>query len=222
MGYVESVNIAIVRTGEWTGRIGRTGLDKRPSDQPLVLDGPGIDGEGSGVVGDTVADTLNHGGPSQAVYAFDVEELVYWSAELDKQLTPGSAGENLTLAGCDSSHTVVGQRWQLGSAILRVTTPRIPCRVFAGFWDTSDLVKRFTARGLPGAYLAVEQRGVIAVGDVPSTLSTPDHGVTIADLFAWRAQGRRDLTDHVTTAIADLPDKWVHRVTRATSQAGTP
>ncbi len=208
MGFVEAVNVGVVRTGDWTGRMGRTGIDKRPVDGPLILDGPGVDGEnGPGVRGDTVADTNDHGGRDQAVYAFDVEDLRAWSTELGREMTPGSAGENLSLAGCDASGSVIGQRWRVGGAVLRVTGPRIPCRVFAGFWDVGDLVKRFTAAGRPGAYLAVEERGEIRAGDRVEVVHTPAHGVTVADYFAFRAQGRRDIAEHVARSLPDLPDK---------------
>lgn len=210
MGHVESVNRAVVRTGEWTGRQGRTGIDKRPVSEPLVLDGPGIDGPGvdgnsSGVAGDTVADTDNHGGPDQAVYAFDVEDLHFWSSELEVELTAGAAGENLTLRDCDASRAVIGQRWRVGSSVLRVTAPRIPCRVFAGFWDVGDLIKRFTAVGRTGAYLAVEQRGEIRAGDEVEIAHTPEHGVTVGDFFAFRMRGRKDLAEHVAGSLPDLP-----------------
>ncbi|WP_246195694.1 MOSC domain-containing protein [Halopolyspora algeriensis] len=216
MGYVESVNIAKVRTGDWTGRVGRTGIDKRPVDGPLVLDGAGVDGEtGSGVRGDTVADTDHHGGGYQALYAFDVEDLRFWSAELGRELVPGNAGENLTLSGCDSSEAVIGQRWRIGTAVLRVTGPRIPCTVFAGFWDIPGLVKRFTAAGRPGAYFAVEKRGEIRAGDSVEMLSRPEHGVTVADYFAFRAQGRGELAEHIAGSLPDLPNKLAKHVVPA-------
>lgn len=209
MGYVASVNIAVVRTGPWTGRNGRSGINKQPVPESVVLDGPGIDGAGAGVRGDTVVDSPRHGGPAQAVYAFDEEDLGYWAAELGKSLPPGSVGENLTLADCDCSQAVIGQRWRIGSAVVRVTCPRIPCQVFAGFWDVADLVKRFSDRGRAGTYLAVEVRGEIAAGDKREILSTPEHGVTVADAFAFRGQARREFAEHLATALDDLPPKWV-------------
>jgi MOSC domain-containing protein YiiM len=215
MGYVASVNIAVVRTGPWTGRVGRTGIDKQPVSGPVVLDGPGIDGAGSGVRGDTVADIAHHGGPAQAVYCFDDEDLRYWAGEFGKPVPSGSVGENLTLADSDCSNAVVGERWRIGSAIVRVTCPRIPCKVFAGFWDMPELIKRFSDRGRAGAYLAVEERGEITAGDERVVLSRPEHGVTVADAFAFRGQGRRELAQHLATAIDDLPPKWVGYVRAA-------
>lgn len=206
-GHVESVNVAVVRTGAWTGRVGKSGIDKRPAPGPVLFE-PG------GVRGDSVCDTKHHGAWYQAAYAFDVEDLRYWSRELGRELHPGNAGENLSLVGCDVSAAVIGERWRIGGAVLRVTGPRNPCKVFAGFWDEAKLVKRFTAVGRPGAYCAVEQAGEVAAGDDREVLSRPEHGVTIAELFAFKVRGRRELAEHVETCLDDLPQHWRESVVR--------
>src|SRR3954447_3599086 len=144
-GRVVSVNLAVVRTDPFTRvKSGRSGIDKRPAGHPVRLEIGGVDG-------DTICDTKYHGGPEQAVYAYAVEDLDFWTAELERSVEPGNVGENLTLAGIDCSHAVVGERWQVGEAVLRVTGPRTPCRVFAGFLDVPDLIKRFFAAGRPAA-----------------------------------------------------------------------
>ncbi|QGK72095.1 MOSC domain-containing protein [Allosaccharopolyspora coralli] len=218
---MESVNIAVERTGDWTGRMGRTGIDKRPSGEPIDLADPDAD-SGSGVLGDLVVDTRHHGGRDQAVYAFDVEDLRYWSRRLGKDLAPGNAGENLTVAGCDASNAVIGQRWRVGSALLRVTAPRVPCRVFAGYWDMPNLVKIFSEYGRTGSYFAVEQGGAVASGDAVEVLSTPEHGVTVGEAFAFVGQGRRDLLDHLETAMSDLPGELARRVSAARGSESRP
>lgn len=201
MGHVESVNLAVVRTGPWTGRIGKTGIDKRSASGPVFVDE-------TGVRGDDVCDTEHHGAWYQAVYAFDVEDYRHWSREVGQELGPGNAGENLSLLDCDASNAVIGERWRIGGAVLRVTGPRIPCVVFAGFWEAKTLIKRFIAHGRPGAYLAVEAPGEISQGDALQVLSRPDHGVTVSELLAFRVQRRTELADHVEPVLPDLPAKW--------------
>ncbi|TDC94435.1 MOSC domain-containing protein [Saccharopolyspora aridisoli] len=207
MSVVSSVNLAVVRSGEWAGRLGRSGIDKRPAAAPVMF-------TETGVQGDAVCDTKHHGAWYQAAYAFDGEELAHWSAELGKHLVPGNAGENLTLTGVDSTTALIGERWAIGGAVLRVTGPRQPCRVFADFWDVPGLVKRFTQRGRTGVYLAVEQPGEISAGDEVRKLSRPDHDVQVAEVFALTRQGRADLSEHVAGCLPDLPEKW-----RATAAA---
>ena len=208
MGHVESVNVAVVQTGPWTGRIGSTGIDKRPVAGPVEF-------TESGVAGDVVCDTKHHGAWYQAAYSFDVEELRHWSEELGKELVPGNAGENLSTVGCDTSDAVVGERWRIGSVVLRVTGPRQPCRVFQAFWDVEQWIKRFTAHGRPGAYFAVEEPGRISAGDTVEVLSRPEHGVTVADVFALTLQRRKELSAHVAQVLPDLPEKWRAEVARA-------
>ena len=177
-GRVVSVNVAVVRTDPWTRvKSGRSGIDKRPVEGPVLL-------TADGVAGDTICDTEHHGGPDQAVYAYSTEDLAFWAGELGQEVLPGGVGENLTLSGVDCSRAVVGERWRVGPALLQVRGPRIPCRMFAGFRDVPDLVKRFVAAGRPGAYLAVEEPGHVRAGDVVTVVDRPAHGVTVADLMA--------------------------------------
>ena len=194
---VVSVNLAVVRTDPFTRyKSGRSGIDKRPADGSVRL-------EVDGVAGDTVCDIRHHGGPEQAVYAYATEDLDFWATEVGRPVGPGNVGENLTLRGVDCSHAVVGERWRVGEAVLRVTAPRTPCRVFAGWWDVPDLIKRFFAAGRPGAYLAVERPAAVCAGDAVTVLDRPAHGVTVADLMALTA-GRRELLPHVVAARDDL------------------
>ena len=207
VGRIVSVNLAVVRTDPFTHvKSGRSGIDKRPAAGPVRL-------EVDGVAGDTVCDTKHHGGPEQAVYAYSVDDLDFWTAELGRlavtdpaaprRIRPGNVGENLTVAGVDCSLAVIGERWQVGDAVLRVTGPRTPCRVFAGFLDVPDLIKRFFAAGRPGAYLAVEQPAAVSAGDPVTVLDRPAHGVTTADLL-FATAGQRDLLPRIAHARDDL------------------
>lgn len=208
-GRVESVNVAVVRTDEWTKvKSGRSGIDKRPVDGPVHL-GP------SGVDGDTICDVRHHGGPDQAVYAYSCDDLDFWSRELGRTVDPGGVGENLTLSGVDCSGAVVGERWRVGAAVLVVRGPRIPCQVFAGFTGVLDLVKRFVAAGRPGAYLAVVEAAGVRAGDPVTVLRRPSHGVTVADVMAAMT-GDRERLDRVVSAREDLGVRgreWVGRLT---------
>jgi MOSC domain-containing protein YiiM len=190
-GRVESVNVAVVRTDEFTRvKSGRSGIDKRPVQGSVLL-------SAEGVAGDTICDTKHHGGPDQAVYAYSIDDLSFWAAQFGQDVLPGGVGENLTLSGVDCSGAVVGERWQVGEAVLQVRGPRTPCRVFAGFRGVPDLVKRFTAALRPGAYLAVVQPGYVQTGDPVTVLDRPGHGVTAADVMAAFTGDRERLPEIV-------------------------
>jgi MOSC domain-containing protein YiiM len=173
---------------------GRSGIDKRTVDGPVLL-------TASGVGGDTICDVKHHGGPDQAVYAYSTDDLAWWSAELGRPVA--TVGQNLTLSGVDCSGAVIGERWQVGGATLVVRGPRIPCRVFAGFLDVPDLVKRFLAARRPGCYLAVESVGEVRAGDPATVVHRPGHGVTVVDLMAAMT-GERAVLPRVRTARPDL------------------
>jgi MOSC domain-containing protein YiiM len=213
-GTVVAVNLAVVRTDAFTRvKSGRSGIDKRPVDHPVLLDV-------GGVAGDTVCDTAHHGGPDQAVYAYSTTDLAFWARELGQEFTPGGVGENLTLDGVDCSGAVVGQRWLMGDPddgpLLQVRGPRIPCRVFAGFRGAPDLVKRFLVAGRPGCYLAVERPGYVRAGDRVTVLDTPAHGTTAADVLAAFA-GDRSLLGKLSAAREHLSAEkreWLERVSR--------
>ncbi len=203
-----SVNVAVVQIGPWTGRMGRTGIDKRPSGAPVFVTRTGIDG-------DVIADLREHGGVDRAVYAYASEDAVWWSTLLDWEIKPGNFGENLTTAGIDVTAAVIGERWKIGSSILEVSSPRIPCRVFSAFWQVPDLVKRFIKAGRPGAYLRVVTEGKVAPDDDIAVVHRPDHGVTVGETFR-ALTSEPDLLPRLARA-PELPQHILDRSHRRTS-----
>jgi MOSC domain-containing protein YiiM len=157
------------------GRPARSAIDKRPVAGPVDL-GP------LGFEGDTVADKENHGGLEQAVYAYAREDLDWWTEQLGRELRNGMFGENLTTAGIDVSAALIGEVWQVGSAVVQVTSSRIPCTTFKAWMDEEQhWVKRFAAAGRPGAYLRVLTPGPVAAGDAVEVVSRPSVAVTVAE-----------------------------------------
>lgn len=156
----------------------RTGIDKRPISGPVRV-------EPLGLVGDSVLDTKNHGGPMQAVYAYAAEDLEWWRTELADEhpsaITPGSFGENLTVEGIDVNGSRKGDRWAIGSVVLEVTRPRIPCSTFAGFMDVPHWVRRFALAYRPGAYLRVVTAGELRAGDSIEVTTGSDDVATLAE-----------------------------------------
>ena len=146
-----------------------TGIAKVPVEVIRVLDpGPRRVEEGrgvSGVEGDFVGNGRHHGGSSQAVYAFAREELDAWGAELGRDLPAGMFGENLTTTGIDVDAAEIGDVWRVGTALLQVSGPRVPCATFAERMGERGWVRRFGERGRSGAYLAVLEPGEVRAGD---------------------------------------------------------
>ncbi|MBI3687194.1 MAG: MOSC domain-containing protein [Actinobacteria bacterium] len=203
-GSVIAVNVGRVAEVGWAGGRVRTAIDKRSHEGRLAV-GP------AGVAGDEHAD-VTHGGVHQAVYAYAREDAEFWERELGREIPAGRFGENLTTVGIEVSSAVSGARWRVGTALLEVTIPRMPCKTFAGFWDVPQLVKRFTAAGRPGAYLSVIEAGEIGAGDMIEVVDHPDHGVTVAQLMAARAGDRSRLEQIRSLALSPKWQAWLASV----------
>ena len=159
-----------------------------------------------GLEGDVQVNRRHHGGEGQAVYAYAQEDAEFWVAELGRELPPGRFGENLRTTGLDLRDAVLGDRWQVGTALFEVTAWRIPCANFARFWGVPDLVKRFAAHGATGAYLRVLEVGEIGAGDAVEIVHRPGHGITVETAFRITTTQRERLPE-LTPALEFLPVK---------------
>jgi len=211
-GRLAAVNIGVVTEAEWAGDAsGRSGIDKRPAAGPVSI-------RFAGVAGDFIGERAHHGGPDQAVYAYAEEDAGWWATELDRAIRPGAFGENLTTYAVDVTGAVVGERWAVGTALLEVTKPRTPCTTFAGFWGVSDLVKRFTVRAAPGAYLRVLREGEVGAGDPVEVVDRPAHGVTVGEVFRATTL-EPDLLPRLLD-VPELPEPLREKVRRRLGAAG--
>jgi MOSC domain-containing protein YiiM len=180
-------------------RPNRSGIDKRPVEGRVAVHELGLDG-------DLQVNKKHHGGEGQAVYAYAQEDADFWIAELGRELPAGRFGENLRTTGLDLRNALLGERWQVGTALLEVTAWRIPCANFARYWGVPDLVKRFAAHGATGAYLRVLETGDIGAGDAVEVLFRPDHGVTVETGFRID-MGERSRLPELAPVVRYLPVK---------------
>lgn len=173
-GVVLSVNVGPVAEFR-AGRSKRSAIVKSPV--------PGrVAARGANLTGDEQAERRHHGGPDQAVYAYPRESYEWWERELGRDLPAGLFGENLTLRGVDSDGALIGETWAVGSTVLQVSAPRIPCLKLQTRTGEPKFVKRFAAARRPGTYLRILQEGELGAGDEIEVLDVPGHGVTVADV----------------------------------------
>ena len=133
---IVSVNVGMPREVAWKGMTARPGMFKEPVDGPVMIDKLNL-------AGDSQADLTAHGGEEKAVYAYPAEHYEYWQQELpDVSLSWGMFGENLTTEGLSEDTLCVGDRLSIGTAVLQVTQPRVPCykatRIFEFRTETQD------------------------------------------------------------------------------------
>lgn len=199
MGRVVSLNVGTPRQVEWHGRTVTSAIWKEPVDGRRLLAGVNVDG-------DDQADRRVHGGPTKSVYAYAWEDYGWWETELDRHLEPGTFGDNLTLEGIDPAAAVVGERWRLGAAVLRVSEPRIPCFKLGMRMGDAGFVDRFAGAARPGTYLAIESPGEVGAGDDIELLHRPDHGLTVG-MVERAHHGHPELLGRLVV-VEDLSTGW--------------
>jgi MOSC domain-containing protein YiiM len=202
---VVSLNVGDVREIEWRGQVVTTAIWKFPVAGRLGLRGVNFSG-------DDQADRTVHGGPDKAVYAYAREDYDFWQDELGIAVPAGTFGENLTVEGLDLTHAMLGDRWRVGSTLLEVAQPRLPCYKLGIRMDDVRFPKRFQAAGRMGAYLRVIEEGDVGAGDAIEIEPAPEGGVTLDEMVD--ALSDRDTARGLLRA-AYLPRFWRQVAERA-------
>lgn len=158
-----------------SGRQRVTGIFKEPVPGKVAV-------AGVSVGADVQMDKKHHGGTFKAVYVYAQEDYDWWAAELDRELSSGMFGENLTTSGVDVNGGRIGEMWRAGSALIEVTAPRLPCSTLATRMGIKGFVKRFAQAERFGAYCRIVEAGVVSAGNDFLSERQPDHGVTIVDV----------------------------------------
>ena len=198
-----SLNVARPRLIVYQGTTINTGIFKQPVAGPVELSTLNIDG-------DRQADLTVHGGPNKAVYGYPSEHYPFWREELPGVNLPwGMFGENFTTTGLSEDELHIGDRFQIGSSIVMVRQPRMPCYKLAAKFRRDDIIDRFLVSGRSGFYFSVEQEGSVAVEDDFQLLKRNDPGITIAEMNHLLVRDRYN-HDLLRKAIATeaLPADW--------------
>jgi MOSC domain-containing protein YiiM len=201
--HLVSVNVGRPREIELRDRVVVTSIYKSPTTSRVAVRGHNLEG-------DRQADLRVHGGPYKAVYAYPSEHYSYWGAQLPEMpLTYGAFGENLTTAGLLEEEVAIGDQFRIGSTILEVTQPRMPCFKLALRFGQSDMVKRFWRSGFSGFYLSVLQEGELGVEDKVERLTTVKPGrITIAEVVGLHKGAITDQDVFERALAAPLRGSW--------------
>jgi MOSC domain-containing protein YiiM len=201
-----SVNVGLPRLLAWQSATFKTGIFKNPIKGRVMLRTTNLDG-------DRQADLSVHGGPNKAVYGYPSEHYPAWSAELSEPaLTWGDFGENFTTADFLETNVLIGDRYRVGSAIVRVTTPRLPCFKLAAKFKSDRIIEHFLRSGRCGFYFAVDEEGEVGAGDKFELLGREKTTLTIAEvnhLYTAKSPDRASLRRSVHVHL--LPESWRDR-----------
>lgn len=155
-----SINVSKPKAASYKGKDVITGIYKKPLQVPVWLRKANIEG-------DTQADLNRHGGFDKAVYAFPYEHYAFYHKHLGQDCNEyGEFGENLTIEGMVESTVHIGDRFQIGAAIIEVSQPRAPCFKLAMKMGTDKILRLMLDSGKTGFYLRVIKEGLIEAGEV--------------------------------------------------------
>ena len=162
-----------------------TAFGKQPVTGPVRL-------TRTGLVGDGVGDPKVHGGLDKAVCCYPSEHYPAWERELGVALGPAAFGENFTTAGLTEETVHVGDRFQVGSALVEVSQPRQPCSTLAAMRDRKGFVKEVQESGRTGFYLRVLHEGDVSPGDTIAVAAADPAAISIAEANRIHRDRRHD------------------------------
>lgn len=157
-----------------------TGVFKQPVAGSHTVRAHNIDGDGQ-------ADLVNHGGEDKAVYAYPHEHYAHWAVELSRDdFSFGQFGENLTTIGLLEDDLCIGDTLRIGTALLQVSQPRVPCAKLGIRMGDPAFVNRFLNSLRTGFYLRVMEPGEV-FADCPAIVTQRDpEAFTVRDIMHLR------------------------------------
>ena len=154
-------------TGLYSGRktalgpkLSATGIFKYPVER--------VDVDTLGIVGDVQADKRVHGGPQKALHQFSLasyQKIIQQYPLLHLKAWPGSIGENISAAQMHEDSVCIGDLYAVGSCVLQVSAPRIPCWKIDAKFKQPGLSQFIAKHHLSGWYYRVIEEGVMQMGD---------------------------------------------------------
>jgi MOSC domain-containing protein YiiM len=199
---IVSVNVGLPRDLPHGGGVVTSGIVKEPVEGPVAVGFTNLAGDGQ-------ADLSVHGGVDKAVYAYPHEHYAAWAAELGRDdLVPGWFGENLTLEGLTEDEASIGDIFRMGTALLEVSQPRVPCFKLAIRMGDPAFAKPFLRSGRTGFYLRVLEEGTVGAGDAVARERAAEGSMSVREVAGLLGGGATADGLDRGAALASLPLSW--------------
>jgi MOSC domain-containing protein YiiM len=198
-----SVNVGRPREVPWQGNTVATAIFKEPVEHEVQLRQLNLEG-------DQQADLEVHAGPDKAVYAYPSEHYEFWRRELPATELPwGVFGENFTTEGLLEDIVCIGDRFRVGTAVVAVTQPRMPCYKLGVRFGRKDIIKRFLDSRRTGSYFSVAEEGEVRAGEAVELLAAEANRVSVADVVRlYVADSPEPEPLRQAAGLAALPAGW--------------
>ncbi|MFQ6031068.1 MAG: MOSC domain-containing protein [Dehalococcoidia bacterium] len=172
-----SVNVSLPKQVPYRGKTIKPGIYKEPVQGRVRLRRLNLDGDGQ-------ADLVGHGGIYKAVYAYSIEYYGYWKRELGRNdFAYGQFGENFTVEGMPDDQLHVGDLFRVGTALVEVTQPRVPCFKLALKMEMPKFLKLFMPSEKVGFYFRVLEEGEVATGDILERVKVDPERMTVREIY---------------------------------------
>ena len=176
------------------------------------------------LAGDGQANRKFHGGREKAVYVYSAIHYDWWQSHWRPgPLEPSQFGQNLTVDGLPDDQVRIGDQFQLGSAVVTVAQPRIPCAKLGVRVNDPGFTRRFLQAGFLGYYLHVDQSGCLTRGDVMQLIKRADQDITVRALWQTVFTPKQDR--QLARAALQLPhldQGWRQRLRQITDGFAGP
>ena len=173
---VLSINISEPKKITFNGKELITSIYKMPIDKEVEVGQLGIEG-------DRQADLQVHGGYDKAVYAYSHSHYSHWSEIMKKPYEEfGLVGENLTIDNFDERDVFIGDEYKIGTTLLQISQPRIPCYKIGIKMNSREFPKLFSQSGLLGSYMRVIEVGKMKIGDSVELSRRDDDSMSIFEI----------------------------------------
>jgi len=199
---INSINIAIPTRVSLDGgpKKVRSGYFKAPVSQPIFLDYLGFEGDG-------VGDTRIHGGEDKAVCAYCVDHFPYWTDKLQREILPGSFGENLSLSGMLETEINIGDVFEMGVAQVQVTQPRQPCHKLNKVFKEQSMACSVKTTGYSGYYFRVLRSGLVDPDAIVKRIQTGSFSIEKANALLRKGGSNVEQMQELIS-LPSLSDDW--------------
>ena len=176
------------------------------------IDGP-VNLGWQGLEPDHQADRANHGGDDKALLQYCSEHYHYWTKQRPEHAVLlqkiGAFGENILAKEMHEENVFIGDRFQIGDAIVEVSQGRQPCWKLGHHFSDAQMVREVVVTGHCGWYYRVIETGKVGVGDTIELLTRPHPQWTVSKVFNLLIAGENCLDSvHKLSNLSELSEHW--------------
>ncbi|MEY4500686.1 MAG: hypothetical protein RIS52_576 [Pseudomonadota bacterium] len=161
-----------------------------------------------GLVGDEQADRRVHGGPDKALHHYPADHYDFWracAAEHPLLDVAGAFGENVSTRDITEAMVCIGDRFQLGSALVEISQGRQPCWKQGHFMEWATLPAIMVRERRSGWYYRVIEEGEAKRGDLLSLVDRPQPDWTVERVFGLLIAGDHKRDPAALPVLRDMP-----------------